>query len=235
MIVMKAPTSPTDHAGLTEEQEARWISLTQQHIRTGFTGESSGHDWHHVERVWKTAIRIAVVEGGYRPVIELGALLHDLGDWKFRDGDETAGARESRQWLESIQVAPRVIEQVAVLVGEISYKGAGVKTPTTSLEAAIVQDADRLDAMGAIGIARAFAYGGHRLRPLYTPDAAITLHDSFASYKRAAGCTISHFHEKLLLLKERMNTPTGRKLADHRHRFMLTYLQQFHAEWDGEA
>jgi uncharacterized protein len=216
---------------MTSEQ--KWIKLTVDHIRNTLAADSSGHDWFHVERVWNNAIRIGEAEGANRLVVELAALLHDVADWKFHAGDETAGARVARSWLESLQVPEAIIAEVCEIILHLSFKGAAVEQHPLSLAGQVVQDADRLDAIGAIGIARAFAYGGHAGRAMYDPAVPPELHASFAAYKNNKGPTINHFHEKLLLLKDRLNTPTSRHIAAGRHAFMEEFLERFHAEWSG--
>jgi uncharacterized protein len=196
-------------------------------------GDSSGHDWFHIERVRNTALTIAREEGADLFVVELAALLHDVADWKFADGDHTASPRAARRWLQSLPVAPAVIDHVEDIVATLSFKGAGVATPMKTLEGRIVQDADRLDALGAIGIARTFAYGGHKGQAMHDPELQPQLHGSFEAYKSNVGTTINHFYEKLLLLKDRMNTAAGKRLAAERHAFMERYLEQFIAEWQG--
>ena len=204
------------------------------HVRQRFMGEGSGHDWFHIERVWHLARRIAEAEGAPLEVAELGALLHDIADWKFHAGDDSIGPRTARTLLEQAGAAPALIDSVVDIVASISFKGAGVATPMASLAGACVQDADRLDALGAIGIARCFAYGGHAGRPLYDPEDSPVLHASAEAYKAARGTSLNHFHEKLFLLKDRMNTATGRRLAEARHQFMHTFVDRFLAEWQGE-
>lgn len=163
--------------------------------------------------------------------MQLAALLHDIGDWKFHGGDESVGPRLAREWLGSLNVAEGTIAHVCAIIANLSFKGAGVDAPTLSPEGQVVQDADRLNAIGAIGIAQAFAYGGAKGRLLHDPDAGPTLHTTFEQYKANTGTTINHFHEKLLLLKDRMNTPTARALAERRHAFMVEYLFRFNEEW----
>lgn len=194
----------------------------------------SGHDWWHIYRVWNTAKELADNEGADRTIVELAALLHDIGDWKFHNGDETVGPAQARKWLNQLGTGQDVVSQVCEIISTISYKGAGVSTPMKTLEGKIVQDADRLDAIGAIGIARAFAYGGYAKRLIYHPQQPPILHGSFKEYKNSKGHTVNHFHEKLLLLKDRMNTTAGKNLAEERHRFMEVYLKQFFKEWNGE-
>jgi uncharacterized protein len=210
------------------------LEATADHIRNLLAGDSSGHDWHHIERVWKTAVTIGRGEHADLFVVQLAALLHDIADWKFHGGDDTAGPRAARAWLERFNVDESIIEHVCEIIATLSFKGAGVATPMRTIEGQCVQDADRLDAIGAVGIARAFAYGGHKGRALYDPAVPPTPHASFGAYKTNAGPTINHFYEKLLLLKDRMNTAVGRQLAAERHKFMEQYLTQFFAEWSGE-
>ncbi|MEP6987544.1 MAG: HD domain-containing protein [Chloroflexota bacterium] len=195
-------------------------------------GESSGHDWWHIYRVWQTSLYIAAHENVDDDVVQLAALLHDIGDWKFHAGDETVGPRLAREWLESLAVDENIITHVCTIIANLSFKGADVKAAPLSLEGQVVQDADRLDAIGAIGIARAFAYGGAKGREMHDPQAAPVLHSSFEQYKASQGTTINHFHEKLLLLKDRLNTQTAKTLAERRHTFMLEFLQEFDAEWN---
>lgn len=210
------------------------LEATADHIRNLVAGDSSGHDWPHIERVWKTAVSIGKGEGADLYVVQLAALLHDIADWKFHGGDETAGPRAAREWLARFNVEGPIVDHVCAIIASLSFKGAGVATPMQSLEGQVVQDADRLDAVGAVGIARAFAYGGHKGRAMYDPAVPPTPHDSFGAYKKNAGPTINHFYEKLLLLKDRMNTAAGKRLADARHQFMEQFLEQFFAEWNGQ-
>ncbi len=209
------------------------LAATADHIRTLLAGDSSGHDWHHIERVWKTAVNIGRGEGADLFVVELAALLHDIADWKFHGGDDEAGPRAARAWLERFELPAATIDPVCEIIATLSFKGAGVATPMRTLEGEVVQDADRLDALGAVGIARAFAYGGHKGQEIYDPSVPATPHDSFDAYKKNSRSTINHFYEKLLLLKDRMNTTAGRQLAAERHQFMAQFLEQFYAEWNG--
>lgn len=165
-------------------------------------------------------------------VVELAALLHDIADWKFHDGDETAGPNAARSWLSECDVESEYIDQVCDIIATLSFKGAGVATPMRAIEGKVVQDADRLDAIGAVGIARCFAFGGAKGRLIHDPESPAELHDSFEAYKSKSGPSINHFYEKLLLLKDRMNTTTGKELAEQRHAFLESYLQQFFAEWN---
>lgn len=210
------------------------IEKTEAHLKEKFASEPTGHDWFHIDRVRRLSILLATEEGADAQVAELGALLHDIDDWKFNGGDESAGPAAAEAWLKSLDARPDVIEKVVEIVKQVTFKGAGVATPTTSLEASVVQDADRLDALGAIGIARAFAYGGAKGRLLWDPEEAHEWHEDFEAYKKNSGSTISHFHEKLLLLKDRMQTESGKQMAEKRHRFMEEYLSHFEAEWWGE-
>ena len=212
----------------------RIIEETRKHVKALFAYYGSGHYWWHIYRVWTVAGKLGETEGADRTVVELGALLHDIADWKFHDGDNTIGPKKARQWLESQGADANTIGHVCDIVATISYKGAGVSTPMQTLEGKVVQDADRLDAIGAQGIARTFAYGGNKNRLIYHPDQKPVLHQSFEAYKKNDGHTINHFYEKLLLLKDRMNTEAGRKMAEERHRFMEQFLDQFFREWHGE-
>jgi uncharacterized protein len=210
------------------------IKATQNYVYTLLSGEGSGHDWWHVLRVWNNARHIAANEKADLYVVELAALLHDIGDHKFHDGDETIGPRMAREWLEQQQVGEEVIHHVCSIIKDLSYKGAGTSSAMPTLEGRVVQDADRLDAIGAIGIARAFAYGGHMNREMYNPAIEPVLHNSFEAYKSSTAPTINHFYEKLLLLKDRMHTSTAKKMALQRHQYMQSFLEQFYAEWEGE-
>jgi uncharacterized protein len=211
------------------------ISQTADFIQAKFLHEGSGHDWAHIQRVWHTSQALAKqTPAADIFVTELGALLHDVADWKFHAGDEEAGPRAARAWLSSLSVDESVIERVEVIIREISFKGLGVPTPMSTPEGEVVQDADRLDAIGAIGIARAFAYGGHKGRALHDPAIALVAHNSFESYKQNVAPTLNHFYEKLLHLQERLHTPAARAVAQERHQFMEQFLAQFLREWDGE-
>jgi uncharacterized protein len=211
------------------------ILRTEQYVKQTLAGDSSGHDWWHIHRVRRNAVQIAQQEGANLRIVELAALLHDIADWKFHGGDETAGPRAARAWLQQNEIDPSTTETVCDIIATLSYKGAGVATDMSTIEGKCVQDGDRLDAIGAVGIGRAFAFGGHFGRAMYDPDVAPEQHQSFAAYKSKGGPTINHFYEKLLLLKDRMQTATGRRLAASRHQFMESFLSQFFAEWNGEA
>lgn len=193
-----------------------------------------GHDWFHIERVYKNALLIAENEVCDVNVVKLGALLHDIADSKFHDGDEAIGPKIAREFLESENADEVTIQHVINIIENLSFKGGNSEKTFSSVELDIVQDSDRLDAMGAIGIARTFNYGGFKNRPLYNPNIAPNLHMSKEEYKNSEAPTINHFYEKLLLLRDKMNTETGKKIAQERHQFMTTFLSQFYAEWDGE-
>lgn len=211
------------------------VENTQEFIRQKFHGEGSGHDYWHMYRVWQLAIHIGAHEPGVDQfTLELAALLHDIADWKFHDGDEEAGPRAAREWLEGQAVDEAVIIQVEEIIRTVSFKGAGVQNEMKTIEGKIVYDADKLDAIGAIGIARTFAYGGSKGRDMYDPERPPVLHDDFKAYKNSDSPTINHFYEKLLLLKARLFTSTAKKMAEHRHEVMEAYLEEFYAEWKGE-
>jgi uncharacterized protein len=209
------------------------LKQTEEYIKNKLSGEGSGHDWWHIYCVWKNAIHIGKHENVNLFVVQLAALLHDISDWKFNDGDDDVGPRLAREWLEKMQVEENIISHVCEIIKKMSFKGAGVKTFMRTKEGMVVQDADRLDAIGAIGIARTFAYGGHKGREIYNPNVKPELHDSFEKYKSGTGPTINHFYEKLLLLKDLMNTKTAKKIAEERHRFMEQFLDRFYKEWEG--
>ena len=215
--------------------QAQILSKTEAYVKEKLAGEGSGHDWWHVYRVWQNALHIAQQEEVDLFVVQLAALLHDIADHKFHDGDDTIGPKVARAWLEQFNVEEDVIEHVCQIIKDVSFKGAKVETPMHSPEGQVVQDADRLDAIGAIGIARTFAYGGHKGHLLYDPAISPEAHTSFETYKQSTAPTINHFYEKLLLLKDRMNTATGRALAEQRHQVMEDFLAQFFAEWNGQA
>ena len=195
-----------------------------------------GHDWFHIERVYNNAKLIAKDETVDAFIVSLGALLHDIADSKFHDGDETVGPRVARSFLEKHKVPQDVILHVENIINHISYKSSLSGEQTfSSPELDVIQDADRLDAIGAIGIARCFNYGGFKNRALYDPKIAPNLHMSKAAYKSSSAPTINHFYEKLLLLKDKMNTQTGKRIAQERHLYMEDFLAQFYKEWNGEC
>ncbi len=208
------------------------IQKTAEHIKQEFSGDSSGHDWWHIYRVWKNALAICEQEKADKFIVELAALLHDLDDWKFNESDDETPHR-AKAWMQGCGLESPLIDRVCEIIMHISYKGAQVENKMRSLEGFIVQDADRLDAIGAIGIGRAFAYGGYKNRQMYDPDSPPNLHVSFEEYKNSKSATINHFYEKLLLLKDRMNTDTAKKIAEKRHEGMLQFLDQFMREWEG--
>ena len=193
-----------------------------------------GHDWFHIERVYKNALLIAKEEKCDLEVVKLAALLHDITDSKFHEGDESVGPKTAKTFLEAQNVKEETILHVIAIIENISFKGGNFDQNFYSIELAIVQDADRLDAIGAIGIARTFNYGGFKNRTLYNPEIAPNLSMSKEEYKKSDAPTINHFYEKLLLLKDKMNTETGKKIAKKRHDFMIHFLAQFYAEWNGK-
>jgi uncharacterized protein len=207
------------------------IQKTERFIEPQFRSEGSGHDWFHVDRVRKMALRIGAEEGCDLFVVEMAALLHDLDDYKLKDS-ESQPRSKAKEWLDTIGFESKIALHILTIAEEVSFKGAGIETPVQSLEAAVVQDADRLDAIGAIGIARTFTYGGHKSRLIYDPSIPPVMHDDFQEYKNSTAPTINHFYEKLLLLKDRMNTQTAKDIAEQRHQFMNDYLSQFYEEWE---
>lgn len=212
------------------------LQATESFVKDELTGAESGHDWWHTNRVRKLALTIGAQEGANLFVVELGALLHDIADSKFHDGDETKGPARAKIFLQSFRVDNQTTDHVINIIENISFRksledGPGFK----SLELDVIQDADRLDAIGAIGIARAFNYGGFKNRIFYDPDIPPATDLTVEEYKNSNSPTINHFYEKLLLLKDKMNTAAGRKMAKQRHEFMETFLEQFNKEWNGEA
>jgi uncharacterized protein len=217
------------------------INKTITFVKDQLQDAEGGHDWFHIERVYKNSLLIAKTEKVDVFVVSLSALLHDIADSKFNNGDETVGPKIAREFLFKLKVDSLIIEHVIKIIENISYKssfsadrGGNNKQKFTSPELDVVQDADRLDAIGAIGIARCFNYGGFKNRPLYNPEIKPNLNMSKAEYKNSTAPTINHFYEKLLLLKDKMNTKTGKKIALERHAFMELYLKQFYKEWEGE-
>ncbi|MDN3579565.1 HD domain-containing protein [Mucilaginibacter flavus] len=211
-------------------ETATLIQNTVQFVRDTLKDAEGGHDWWHIHRVWTNAKLIAQTEEADLLTVELAALLHDIADAKFHNGDEEIGPATAAKYLRSVGVDEAVIEHVQQIIRHMSFKASFDKVVFHSPELAIVQDADRLDAIGAIGVARAFSYGGFKGREIYNPEVEPNLNMSKEEYKNSPAPTINHFYEKLLLLKDRMNTATGRKLAQQRHAFMETYLQQFYLE-----
>ena len=210
------------------------IDKTIAFVKEKLDNAEGGHDWFHIERVYKNSILIAQEEDCDLTVVKLGALLHDIADSKFNDGDETIGPKTARTFLESENVFEETINHVINIIENISFKGGNFENKFSSKELEIVQDADRLDAIGAIGIARTFNYGGYKNRALYNPSIAPNLNMSKEEYKNSNSPTLNHFYEKLLLLKDKMNTATGKKIALERHQYMENFLSQFYAEWEGE-
>ena len=210
------------------------IDNTILFVKQQLENAEGGHDWFHIERVYKNALLIAEGVDCDLIVVKLGALLHDIADSKFHGGDETVGPKTARAFLESQNVSEDIILHVIAIIENISFKGGNFEKKFNSKELEIVQDADRLDAIGAIGIARTFNYGGFKNRPLYNPNIQPNMNMNKEEYKNSESPTLNHFYEKLLLLKDKMNTETGKKIAQKRHNFMVTFLSQFYAEWDGQ-
>src|ERR1017187_1972140 len=215
---------------MTEEQI---IHATLEFVRKELKNAEGGHDWWHIERVWKNAKLIASSEPANLLIVELAALLHDIADAKFHEGNENIGPETATNFLKNLEVDADIIQHVEHILRNISFKGGNFTSSIHSCELAVVQDADRLDAIGAIGIARAFNYGGFKNREMYNPATAPDLHMDKDTYKKSTAPTINHFYEKLLLLKDKMNTDAGKKLAVARHRFMEMFLQEFFDEWNG--
>lgn len=213
------------------------VEETITFVKETLKGAEGGHDWFHIQRVFKNTILIAKDEDVDVLVVSLAALLHDIADAKFYNGDETVGPTMAKNFLSSLDVPEEVVNHVVLIIENISFKNSLDlnKKAWSSKELLVVQDADRLDAIGAVGIARTFNYGGFKNRPLYDPDIAPNLTMSKEEYKASNAPTINHFYEKLLLLKDKMHTETAKKIAAKRHQFMLDYLEQFYAEWKGEA
>ncbi|MBS1744213.1 MAG: HD domain-containing protein [Bacteroidetes bacterium] len=209
------------------------IDSTIQFVQTTLKNAEGGHDWFHIERVWKNALTIAKGEQVDMFVVQLAALLHDIADAKFHDGNENIGPQKARMFLQQLNVEEAVIAHVEQIIRNISFKGGNFAAGFSSPELLVVQDADRLDAMGAIGIARAFSYGGYKNRELYNPAIKPDMNMNKETYKKSTAPTINHFYEKLLLLKHKMNTGTGKRLAERRHAFMERYVEEFFYEWEG--
>ena len=215
--------------------ETQLVEATIAFVKETLQGAEGGPDWFHIQRVFRNSLLIAKDEKVDILTVSLAALLHDIADAKFNNGDEAIGPKLAGDFLKSQAVDKKTKDHVIKIIKNMSFKNnlvKNAKNPFNSLELQVVQDADRLDAIGALGIARAFNYGGFKNRPIYNPDIAPKLNMSKAEYKKSAAPTINHFYEKLLLLKDRMNTGTGKKLADERHQFMLVYLKQFYKEWE---
>ena len=210
------------------------IQNTITFVKNELKDAEGGHDWFHIERVYKNALLISEGEKVDKIVVALGALLHDIADSKFHNGDETVGPKKARQFLKTHHISEEIIEHIIKIIENVSFSGGNKTQNFTSRELEVVQDADRLDAIGAIGIARTFNYGGFKGRKLYDPEIKPNLNMTPSEYKASDAPTINHFYEKLLLLKDRMNTETGRRIAEERHKFMETFLEQFYAEWNGK-
>ncbi|CAL2079621.1 HD domain-containing protein [Tenacibaculum sp. 190524A05c] len=215
--------------------EFQIIENTKEFVKTTLKNAEGGHDYFHIERVYKNAIAISKDEQNANEfIVSLGALLHDIADSKFHNGDETIGPKVATEFLESQKVDISVIEHVQKIIENISFKGGNFQQQFKSLELDIIQDADRLDAIGAIGVARCFNYGGFKNRALYDPEIKPNLNMTKEEYKKSKAPTINHFYEKLLLLKDRMNTSSGKRIAEQRHLFMEQFLSQFFGEWEGK-
>jgi len=210
------------------------LDLTIAFVKNTLADAEAGHDWFHIERVYKTAKHINSVEQADELTVALAALLHDIADSKFNGGDEEIGPQKAGDFLASIGLDPKIIEEVKLIIKNLSFKASFGEISYFSKELDVVQDADRLDAIGAIGIARAFTYGGFKNRVLYNPEIKPNLQMNKEQYKNTTSPTINHFYEKLLLLKDLMKTETGKAMAEQRHQFMVTYLEQFYAEWEGK-
>ena len=214
------------------------IERTRAFVKETLQGAEGGHDWFHIERVYHNALLIARGEEVNLFIVELGAMLHDIADSKFHDGNELIGPQKAAAFLQSLDIDEEIIDHVIKIINNISFKSSLDNTGAKrfdSPEFRVVQDADRLDAIGAIGIARAFNYGGFKNRSMYDPDILPNLEQDKETYKKSKAPTINHFYEKLLLLKDKMNTPTGKKIAEERHVFMEQFLKQFYSEWDGKV
>ncbi len=211
------------------------ILKTIAFVKEVLADAEGGHDWWHIYRVWKLSKQIAKTEDVDLFIVELGALLHDIADSKFNNGDEEVGPRKARKFLSSLNVEESTIIHVENIISHISFKGGKHTQEFTSPELDVIQDADRLDAMGAIGIARTFNYGGHKGRTIYNPNIKPKLDMSKEEYKKGDNPTLNHFYEKLLLLKKRMNTKSGKAIAEHRHKYLEEFLEEFYKEWEGEV
>ena len=208
------------------------IDKTKEYVKSKLEGEGTGHDFWHILRVYKTSIYIGEKENADLFIVELTALLHDIADWKFNAGNSDIATSLIRTWLGSLEVHDNIINKITKIIETMSYKGGTTNAKQETIEGKVVQDADRLDALGAIGIGRAFAYGGYKERELYNPNIKPQKYNDFKEYKKNVGTTVNHFYEKLLLLKELMNTESGKSMAKERHEFMVEYLNQFFKEWD---
>lgn len=220
-------------------QQTDIIKKTEQHVRGLLSADKTGHDWWHSKRVHDLSLCIAgeEIKNGAQVdlfVVQLAALLHDIADWKFHDGDESAGPQKARKWLQSINADDNIVSHVAQIIEKISFKGAAVFDAMPTIEGAIVQDADRLDALGAVGIARCFATGVKLGNTIHDPEVAPALHKTAEEYKNIRSTSINHFYEKLFLLKDRMKTNAGKRLAKERHHYMEAFIERFLCEWNGK-
>lgn len=220
-------------------QQADIIKKTKQHVRKLLSNDNTGHDWWHSKRVYDLSLRIAgeEIKNGAQVdlfVVQLAALLHDIADWKFHDGDESAGPQKARKWLQSIKADENIVSHVARIIEKISFKGASVSDTMPTIEGAVVQDADRLDALGAVGIARCFATGVKLGSTIHDPEITPAFHKTVKEYKNIRSTSINHFYEKLFLLKDRMKTTAGKRLAKARHHYMEAFIERFLCEWDGK-
>ena len=216
-------------------KDSNSILETVQYVKKTLSGAEGGHDWFHIERVWKNAKLIASGEECDWEVVELAALLHDIADSKFHGGDEEIGPRKAREYLTAAGIDSKKANHIVAIIENVSFKGGHNARNHSSIELDIVQDADRLDAIGAIGIARTFNYGGFKNRAIYDPSIAPNLNMTKEEYKKSTAPTINHFYEKLLLLKDLMNTESGKRIAEQRHQYMEGFLNQFYNEWNGQS
>lgn len=210
------------------------VERARQYAREEMSRDASGHDWWHIYRVATAAKKLAERSGADPFVVEIAALLHDIGDYKLRGPSDDAESAIAREWLEQQNLSSEIVDHICDIIDNMSFKGAGVKSTMRTLEGKIVQDADRLDAIGAIGVARTFAYGGNKGQAMHDPDLAPQFHATMKQYRETKTTSINHFHEKLLLLKDLMNTEEAKELAQKRHDFMLQFLDQFEKEWNGD-
>lgn len=219
-----------------DKKQKQIIQKTEEFVKETLKNSEKGHDYWHIQRVRRLAKKICKEEKGDFFIVELGAMLHDIADWKFTGGDDSIAPAKTKEFLQSINAEPEVIEHVVNIVKNVSYSSSlkQEENKFSSKELLIVQDADRLDALGAIGIARVFHYGGHKNRPIYEPEVSPRKEISFEEYRNTQIPSVNHFYEKLFLLKDKMNTETGKKIATHRHKFMEKYLDEFYKEWDGK-
>jgi len=210
------------------------IEKTTSFIKKELENAEGGHDWWHIYRVWKLSSTIALEEGANIFIVQIAALLHDIADSKFHNGNENIGPEKAVAFLKQIGLEKETIKHIEAIICNMSFKNTFDKITFSSIELDVVRDADRLDAIGAIGIARTFNYGGHKGSEIYNPNIEPKLNMTKAEYKNSNAPTLNHFYEKLFLLKDMMKTKTGIRLAEERHAFMELYLEQFYNEWNGE-